>query len=64
MKLGKKRSAPAFQNKAARTEKNGSHPLSTEPELITEVGNTSEPTAERFANLQFGSDVDVLNSAG
>ena len=61
MKLGKKRSAPAFQNKAARTEKNGSHPLSTEPELITEVGNTSEPTAERFANLQFGSDVDVLN---
>lgn len=61
MSLGKKRSASAFQNKAARIEKNGSQPLSTEPELITEVENASEPTTERFANLQFGPDVDVLN---
>lgn len=61
MSLGKKRSASAFQNKAARIEKNGSQPLSTEPELITKAVNTSEPTTERFANLQFGPDVDVLN---
>ena len=59
--LGKKRSASVFQNTTAPAEENGNQPLSSAPELTTEVGNRPEPVSERFANLQFGSDYDVLN---
>lgn len=61
MKLGKKRNASVFQTAPVSAVESGNHPLSTEPELITEVENASESTAERFANLQFGPDVDILN---
>ena len=61
MKLGKKRSTSVFQSSPVSAVEIGNQPLSAEPELITEAGNTSESTAERFANLQFGSDVDILN---
>jgi len=61
MKLGKKRNASVFQTAPVSAAESGNQSLSAEPELITEMGNTSEPTAERFANLQFGPDVDVLN---
>ena len=53
MKLGKKRNASVFQTAPVSAVESGNHPLSTEPELITEVENASESTAERFANLQF-----------
>ena len=59
MSLGKKRNSSVFQNTAA--EETGNRPPSTAPELITEVGNVSNSTAERFANLQFAPDVDILN---
>ena len=60
MSLGKKRNSSVFQNSAAPAAETGNQP-STAPELITEVGNVSNSAAERFANLQFGSDVDILN---
>jgi pilus assembly protein CpaF len=44
--LGKKRNASVFQNTTASAEKNSNH---------------SEPFAERFANLQFGPNVDILS---
>ena len=49
MNLGKKQNASVFQNTATPAEK---------------TGNPSESVAERFANLQFGPDVDILNSLG
>lgn len=59
MSLGKKRSASVFQNTAAKEISN--QPPSSIPELSNETGNPPEPIAERFANLQFGPEVDILN---
>lgn len=59
--LGKKRNASVFQNTTAPAEENGNQPLFSVPELNTEVGNRPEPVSERFANLQFGPDYDILN---
>lgn len=49
MNLGKKQNASVFQNTATPAE---------------ETGNPSESVAERFVNLQFGPDVDILNPPG
>ncbi len=58
--LGEKRNASMFQSTVATAE-DGNQPMSNVPELTTEVGNRPEPVSERFANLQFGPDYDVLN---
>ena len=61
MKLGKKRNTSVFQNMAAPAEKNDNQSLSAAPEPTTETDNCAEPFAKRFANLQFGHGVDIMN---
>lgn len=60
MSLGTKRNASVFQNTTASAEETGNQP-SAVPELTNEIGNSTESVAERFANLQFGPDEDILN---
>ena len=62
MSLGTKRNASVFQNTTASAEETGNQP-SAVPELTNEIGNSTESVAERFANLQFGPDEDILNPA-
>ena len=64
MSLGEKRNASMFQNATAPAEDNGNQPQATAVEPAAEIGNpdnAAETTAQRFADLQFGPDVDVLN---